>query len=249
MDNNPYISIVVPAYNESDKIVNTVNTINSYFGQKDYPFEIIVVDDASQDNTFSLVSDLTGNNKNLRVYKMEKNSRKSGAVKTGVLNSRGRLVLTTDADLATSIEQFEKLLDLVVNQNYDIVIGSRGLESSKLLVSQSLIRKSLGKLYGRLANILLISGIIDTQCGFKLYKKSVVNDIFKPLTSKLSVFEIEVLIVATKLGYRIAEIPVVWTHNPDTRLKYSLSSSMKVFLELLRLKYHWKIIFPYKIKK
>ena len=245
----PYISIVVPAFNESDKIAWTIEKISSFFEKKNYPFEIIVADDASKDQTFSIVSGLIPKYPWLKAIKLEKNGEKAGAVKEGVLRASGRYILFTDADLSTSIEQVDKLLTTVVTGGYDIAIGSRGLRLSKLVASQGFMRKMMGRIYGHLINMLLISDIRDTQCGFKLFRHEASQEIFNRLTIQSALFDLEVLLIALKLGYRVAEIPVTWSHNPDTRLKLNLRTSLKRFVELFRLKYQWAIIFPYKAKK
>lgn len=247
----PYISIVVPVFKEADKIAGTISTIHRYFKERGCRFEMIVVDDCSPDDTFERASKLKLSYPELRVLKLEKNTRKGGAVKEGILEAIGEYILFTDADLAVSIDQIENLFKPILEEGFDVAIGSRGLANSQILRSQSPIREMMGKIYGRLINLLIISGVRDTQCGFKCFKRETAHNIFKNLIGYTPVpaFDIEELLMATKIGYKVAEVPVTWAHNPETRIPYNWKSSIKVFLELLRIKKRWRIILPHRIKK
>lgn len=195
--------------------------------------EIIVVDDGSSDRTSSLARSILADWPLSRVISFEKNRGKGAAVKAGVLEARGELILLTDADLSTPIEELEKFWPRA--GDYQVVIGSRALPASDLRIRQSHLRESLGKFFNLLVRWLVLSDFKDTQCGFKLFTGPAGQEIFSRLKTTGFAFDVEALLLARKLGYKIAEVPVAWANSPDSRVKL-ISSSVKMFLELLRIR-------------
>jgi len=228
MDTNfIFLSIVIPAYNESHRLISTLDNILYYLKKKSYSFEIIVIDDGSEDNTRDIVYDYLRNNPELRLICNDHRG-KGFAVRTGMLAAQGSYILFTDADLATPICEIEKLLPFVLNNNYDIAIGSREGKGSKRL-QEPFYRHLMGRVSNWFVRIIAIGEFQDTQCGFKLFRNNAAKDLFSlveifgdntPQISGPSVtgFDVEVLFLALKHGYRIKEVPVQWHYRCGTKV-------------------------------
>jgi len=206
------ISIVIPAYNESERLGTPLRSVLDFVSSTDVPAEIIVVDDGSNDDTAQVATDALSENAAVksRVIRYETNRGKGYAVKTGLLAAEGSVALFTDADLSSPIEEMPKLLDPIRNGEYDVTFGSRALDRS-LIGTHQPWRREQG---GRVMNLIIktISGLpfYDTQCGFKAFKMSE----FRPLLDVMQIdrfgFDVEFLFVAAHRGLRLAEIPVRW---------------------------------------
>ena len=228
-----YLSVVIPAFNEEERIEETLSKIELYLKKQDYPYEIIVVDDGSEDNTARLVMNYPTYNHTLRLLQNEGNKGKGYSVKRGVLEARGAYILFSDADLSTPIEEVEKLMPWF-DKGYDIVIGSRGLPQSNIVIHQPLYRETMGRIFNLLVQLLTIKGIKDTQCGFKCFRGDVARDIFNRQTLSGFSFDVEVLYIATKLNYRIKEVPINWYNSPRTKVN-ALTDSLKMLFDLVRI--------------
>jgi len=228
------ISIVIPAYNEEKRIGKTLERVYEYFKKKKTEFEIIVVDDGSNDRTVEIVEKFSSDKKEIRILKHEKNMGKGKAVKTGILDAKGNLILFTDADLSTPIEEFEKLKKKIEN-GYDIAIGSRALKGSKIVIPQPFYRRIIGRIFPLLVRLIVIKDFKDTQCGFKLFKKEVAKKIFSQLKTEGFAFDVEVLARGKKENFKIAEVGVLWYNSPESKVSI-LKSPFKMFLELNRIK-------------
>ena len=209
------LSVVVPAYNEEECILSTLRKIFQYLQQKGMEYEVIVVDDGSTDNTKKLV--MSVDNARLRLLENQTNLGKGAAVKKGMLKAQGDLLLFLDADYSTSINELDRFLPKI-EEGYDIVIGSRGLKTSKIEVSQSKMKVLKGRLGNQLIQLLAVSGIKDTQCGFKLFTKKCLP-IFKKQTLNKWGFDFELLFIARKLNLKIFEHPISWANNPFSKVK------------------------------
>jgi dolichyl-phosphate beta-glucosyltransferase len=201
-------------------------------GQK-WLTEIIVVDDGSQDGTADLARSQLADWPWSKVISLKKNQGKGAAVKEGVLAAQGELILVTDADLSTPIEELGKFYPLVAG-HYDLIIGSRALPASDIRKRQSCLRETMGKSFNRLVRWLVLPDFKDTQCGFKLFKKEAAREIFIRIKTSGFAFDVEVLLLARQLGYKVAEVPVIWINSPDSRVKL-FSSSVKMLFELFHL--------------
>jgi dolichyl-phosphate beta-glucosyltransferase len=228
------ISIVIPAYNEEKRIEKTLKKIYEYFKEKGVEFEIIIVDDGSKDKTVEIVERFSLDKKEIRILKHEKNMGKGAAVKTGILNAKGELILFTDADLSTPIEEFEKLKN-EIEGGYDIAIGSRALKDSKIIIPQPFYRRIIGRIFPLLVRLIVIKDFKDTQCGFKLFKNEAAKKIFSRLKINGFAFDVEVLARGKKEGFKIAEIGVVWYNSPESKVSV-LKAPIKMFLELNKIK-------------
>jgi len=202
------VSIIIPAYNEEKRIVSSLEKISKFFEGKDH--EIIVMDDGSSDLTREIVN----NFKNVKLNEKRENMGKGYSVKEGVSMAKGDLILLSDADLSTPIEEFDKLKNYV--SDYPLVIGSRALKDSA--VKNKLIRTLLGR-FGNLLIRLVVKDIKDTQCGFKLFEAKVAKNLFSKQTLDGFGFDFEILFLAQKNKYIIKEVPVVWVNVEGSKVK------------------------------
>ncbi len=216
MPTQPHLSVVVPAYNEAGRIRASLERIDAYLSEQPYSSEILVVDDGSTDGTSSIVTGL--GLERIQLLRYDVNRGKGHAVRYGVMRSLGKLVLFSDADLATPIEEIAALSAAIAG-GADVAIGSRDVAGSRLERRQSPIRELGGKLFNRLVQILAVPGIHDTQCGFKLFTRDAAQSIFRLCTIDNFSFDVEVLFVARKLGYSIAEVPVRWRHQEGSKVR------------------------------
>ncbi len=237
---NVDVSIVIPAFNESQRIVSSLHKIAEYISSKDGRYEVIVVDDGSTDPTVEVVRrvlpSLNARTKNSTwmVISVGQNKGKGSVVKRGMLAARGRMVLFSDADLSTPIGELDRL-SMEMEKGCDVVIGSRAVRGSKITKSQPFYRVFMGKTYNMIVRSLTIRGIHDTQCGFKLFKKSVVVPIFSRQTIDGWGFDVEILYVAKKLGYCIKEIPVEWADDRGTKVT-PLKTAFEMFFEIIHIR-------------
>jgi dolichyl-phosphate beta-glucosyltransferase len=228
------LSVIVPTYNESKNIENTLVKIEEYFKKEKINGEIIVVDDASCDDTAEKVRKLTRREKNIFLTEMEKNYYKGWPVKIGMLKAVGNYIMYTDADLSTPIEEAKKLKK-AIDSGADIAIGSRVHEGGiDLRKSQPLYRQVLGKIFSNLKNFL-ISDIADSQCGFKMYKKDAAKKLFEKQRIKNIIFEVEILYLAKKLNYKVVQVPVEWKHSKETRMRVSVGNAVNTLSSLIKI--------------
>ncbi len=236
--NNPFpnFSIIIPTYNEEKRIENTLIRIASYLSQKfGADYEIIIVDDDSEDKTVEIVKKLSRENEKIKLLLNEINSGKGYSVKKGMLSAEGSYLLFSDADLSTPIEELEKLF-YWLQRGYDIAIASRSLKESKILVHQPLYREMMGKIFNKLVKLWCLPDFLDTQCGFKLFKKEVTKKIFSLSKINRFAFDVEILYLAKKNNYSIKEVPVRWIDSPASRV-HPFFDSLKMLLDLIRIKF------------
>lgn len=226
--------MIIPAYNEEKRILQTIQSIAAYFSKKPRSYELIVVDDGSSDNTASVVSSLSDKIPNLEVCSLAKNMGKGCAVRFGGLRAKGNLILFTDADGSTPFEEVEKL-ELALADNFDIAIGSRAIFSKDTVVEAIWYRKLLGRTFNRIINILILPGIADTQCGFKMFRKEAAKKLFSAQKIDRFAFDVELLFLARKYGYRIVEVPINWANVPGSKVNL-LTDSTKMFFDVLKLR-------------
>lgn len=214
MEKEIYLSIVVPAYKEAKRIHIILEAIEKYVKSKDFLVETIVVVDGSPDKTAEVARGFSDKIPNFKVMEGEENRGKGGAVQDGMLEALGKYILFTDADNSTPIEQVDKLLEFA--DTNEVVIGSRYCRGGKLAVPQSLFRRAGSRALNLMIQMLAIRGIEDTQCGFKLFEKKAAKEIFGLQSIFDFSFDIEILAVARKLGYRIKEVGITWYDNPHS---------------------------------
>ncbi len=237
----PFLSIIIPAYNEAERIPKTLLDIDKRLDQAEFSYEIVVVNDGSKDKTAEIVTNLQKVVRNLSLINNKNNQGKGGVVAQGMLAAKGSIRLFTDADNSTSIDQVEKFFPYF-KQGYDVVIGSRSVKEADLTVKQPFYRQLLGRLGNLVIKILLVPGINDTQCGFKAFTEEAAIKIFPQLTIKGWGFDIEVLTLARLMGFRIKEVGIRWINDPNSKVKASsylevLSEVIKIKLNIWRKKY------------
>lgn len=231
-----YLSVIIPAYNEEKNIEKTVRSIFNYLKNKNVEHEIIVVTDGSTDRTIDILRSLGGEVSTLELIALEKNSGKGFAVKTGMLKAKGNFRLFTDADNATTVDHIEKMMPYI-EHGYDVAIASIAVSGHKVAAgSEPVWRRIFGKLGNLFIQIMAVPGVRDTQRGFKLFTVDAAESIFPKLTIDRWGFDIEVLALARKFGYKIKEVPVDWKNNPNSRVK--LGSYFQVLLETVKIRWN-----------
>ena len=234
-----YLSVIIPAYNEEKKLPKTLEEIDKYLRKQDYGYEIIVVNDGSNDKTAEVVTGLTGVIKNLRLIDNKINQGKGAVVRQGMLEAKGDFRLFTDADNSTSIDQIEKMW-IEFKNGYDIIIGSRDVKGAVLDPPQPFLRNViLGQSFKLFRKFIVgLWGIQDTQCGFKCFTKKAAENIFPKCKINRFAFDPEILIIAKKMSYKIKEIPVYWRNDPESKVKPKWMVNMAVDL----LKIRWNLL-------
>jgi len=229
-----FLSIVIPAFNEEQRLGPSLQKILGYLDGKSFQTEIIVVDDGSTDRTAEVAGAVLEGRLPYRVLRREKNQGKGFSVREGVLASAGQVILFTDADLSTPIEELDKFIPRL-EEGFDIVIGSRALPGCDIRVPQAAPREALGKVFNRLVRLFVMKGCLDTQCGFKVFRRGAAMDLFSRLRARGFAFDVEILVLAGKLGYRVGEVPVIWCNSPPSRVRI-LRSSWQMLRELWRIR-------------
>jgi dolichyl-phosphate beta-glucosyltransferase len=227
------LSIIIAAYNEEKRIGESLRKLHHYLQEQSRNYEIIVVDDGSSDRTAPLVRELAGSIPNLRVIRYDKNRGKGYALRTGVLASQGGLVLVSDADLSTPIEEFEKLLSFLPDSG--LAIGSRALARSEILAKQPWWRQAMGRTFNRVVKLVVTNEFSDTQCGFKLFAGETARRLFRRARIDRFAYDVEILALAGEQGYRTAEVPVRWINDPASSVR-PVRDSLRMLIDLCRIR-------------
>ncbi len=231
------LSVVLPAYNERSRILRYLTEIYRYLSARDASFEVLVVDDGSNDGTAALVERFSREHlSNVRLIKLGQNQGKGTAVRAGMRQAQGALQLFTDADGATPIQEIERLKAAIAG-GADLAIGSRTLASRdpQYSVDARWYRTLLGSLFNLIVRQAGIRGVADTQCGFKLFRKPVAQDLFGVASLNGYGFDLELLYVARQRGYRIAEVPINWTDQPGSKVRV-VRDGIRMLRELLEVR-------------
>ncbi len=212
------MSIVIPAYNEEKRLPQTFKKIASYLNKSSFPSEIVLVDDGSKDKTVIVAEELSRRlSLKLVVVKNPENQGKGAAIKKGMLAASGKAILFTDADLSTPIEELENFLPFL--KDFEVVIGSRKIKGARIIVHQPFYREAMGKVYSWLARVIVVPGISDFTCGFKLFTRRAAKEIFSRQMVFNWSFDAEILFLAKKLGFKVKEVPVSWKDSPATKVR------------------------------
>jgi len=216
--NNVFLSVVIPTYNKELRIAAALETVAGYLAGKPFASEIVVVDDGSSDRTTEAARRALEGRVASKVIRREYNLGKGASVKEGVLAASGEVILFSDDDLSTPIEELDGLL-AVLEAGADVAIGSRALAASEIRLRQRRPREWMGKAFNLLVRLLVLKGYPDTQCGFKAFRRKAALEIFSRLQTAGFGFDVEVLVLCRELGYRVAQVPVVWSDSRPSRLK------------------------------
>ena len=224
--------MVIPAYNEAERLPRTLERVRAYLDGWGRPYEVVVVDDGSTDDTAARAG------ASAQVIRYEVNRGKGHAVRTGMLRAVGRRRLMTDADLSTPIDELPRLMARM-DEGCGVVIASRALAASRIEVRQPWHREAMGRLFNVFVRAIAIPEVKDTQCGFKLFSEEAARDAFEPARLDGFSFDVETLFIAKKRGHRIAEVPVVWRNDAATRV--GNWGGFMAFVDLLRIRVNdWK---------
>jgi dolichyl-phosphate beta-glucosyltransferase len=232
----PKYSIIIPAYNESARLGSTLDRVLSYVSSERWDAEVIVVNDGSRDNTPDLVREYGRKHPYLRLLENPGNRGKGYSVRNGMLNASGELLLFSDADLSSPIEEAPKLF-AAIHAGADVAIGSRWLRPELQTQRQSLLRQFYGRAFNVALRILLGLNLKDTQCGFKAFTRDAARKIFPQQQIERWGFDPELLYLARRLKMKIAEIPVAWAHVEGTRIS-PLRDGLRMFGEVLRIRWN-----------
>lgn len=232
--NPPSLSIVIPAYNESARIERALERVLSCVASRRWDAEVLVVDDGSTDRTTDIVRHWMDSHPNLQLIHNEGNRGKGYSVRNGLLQARGQVVMFTDADLSSPIEEAERLL-AALDEGADVAIGSRWLDKQRQTIHQPLYRRFFGRCFNWVTRKVIGLPYKDTQCGFKAFKREAAQTIFRLQTIERWGFDPEILFIARKLKYKVVEVPVTWGHDERSRISY-LRDGMKMLEEMAEIR-------------
>jgi glycosyltransferase involved in cell wall biosynthesis len=241
----PLVSVVIPAYNEERRLPHTLDRVLEYLHSRDYASEIIVVDDGSSDGTARVAEDFARVHPAVRLIRNDHRG-KGYTVRTGMLAAQGHIVLFSDADLSTPIQDIEKLLPWF-ERGFEIVIGSREGAGAQR-IKEPFYRHVMGRVFNFIVQLLTVRGIEDTQCGFKAFRDDAARDVFSRLRlygenaqriqgGMVTAFDVEVLFIASKSGYRIKEVPVRWRYGTETKVN-PFRDSWRNFRDVLQVRWN-----------
>ena len=218
---SPHLSIVIPAYNEAGRIVATLDAVTAHLSAKPFAWELVVVDDGSADGTAGLVHEWAGGEERVRVLTIP-HAGKGGAVRRGMLAATGRYRFMCDADLAMPIVHLDDFLERM-DEGYDLVIGSREIEGARRF-DEPFIRHVMGRVFNWSVRAIAVPRIQDTQCGFKCFSAAAAEDLFALQRVQGFGFDVEILHLALKRGYRVLELPIDWHHQQLSKVRPGVDS-------------------------
>ena len=231
----PYYSIVVPAYNEAQRLGDSLERILAHIARMRWSAEIIVVNDGSTDNTGAIVAEFARRNPLIRLVDNPGNRGKGYTVRNGMLNASGQVLLFSDADLSSPIEEASKLFAVIENGRADVAIGSRYLQSEMQTRKQPLYRRMLGRAFNLALRATLGLSYVDTQCGFKAFSRKAANAIFPNMRIEGWGFDPEILFLAKRYGLEVTEVPVSWAHDHRSKIN-PIRDGARMLGELMRVR-------------
>jgi dolichyl-phosphate beta-glucosyltransferase len=229
------LSLVIPAFDEARRLPPTLARIRAYLDAGSESYEVLVVDDGSRDDTVAVAEQVARDWPQLELLRLPENRGKGAAVREGMLHARGRLRAFSDADLSTPIEELPRLRSQL-GADCHVAIASRDAPGSDIQVHQPRWREFMGRTYNRILRMLVLPGIRDTQCGFKLFTAEAAEHCFGPLETFRFGFDAEVLVRARRHGWQIAEVPVRWRHVEESRVG-GIGDALRMLLDLVRLRF------------
>ncbi len=233
---NPYLSVIIPAYNEQGRIMTTLEAVYAYLQKRRFSWEMLIVNDGSTDNTMQVVADFAQDKTGIRWLDRAENQGKGYTVREGMLAARGQIRLFTDADNSTDMSHFDKMRPLF-DEGYGVVICSRDpkdANGASQAVPQPFLKRVLGNSGNLFIQLMAVPGIWDTQCGFKAFSAVAARDVFSVAKSDGWAFDIESLALARRFGHKVAVIPAHWIDNADTHV--TLGTYLEVLLDTIRIR-------------
>lgn len=229
------LSVIIPAYNEEGRLPQTLDSVYTYLHGRGTKFEIIVVDDGSHDHTVDVVESFAQGKEGVRVISYAPNKGKGHAVRVGMLAAEGDLVIFNDADGSSPISEIDKL-EASMAKGFDVAIGSRAKPDESRHVEALAYRKYIGNTFNMIVRSLIVPGIHDTQCGFKMFKHNVAQDVFSVAMMNGFAFDVELLYIARLRNYKIDEVPINWSNVEGSKVNV-LVDSPKMFVEVLKVRF------------
>lgn len=228
-----FLSVIIPAYNEENRLRQALPPVRDYLQGQDFSWEVIVVDDGSSDNTSKVLEEIFPRGE-ARVLRNPGNRGKGYSVRQGVFAARGEILLFSDADFSTPIEEFGNLHSYL-RDNFDIAIGSRALKESKLVVHQPWLRERIGRMFILFVRMIALKGFHDTQCGFKCFRRDAALKVFSKATVDGFSFDVELLLIAQRRGLRIKEVPVEWRDAKGSKVNV-VKDSIRMLVDLCKIR-------------
>lgn len=235
-----HVTLVIPVFNEQERIAKTLYSVKDYLSQQAYTSDVMIIDDGSNDLTSEVVrvvdiysEEVKAQSSGVLVENV-KNVGKGYSIAKGLLMAKGDIIIFTDADCSTPIEEMEKLL-AKINDGYDVVIGSRNMNTSNV-ENRPALRGLLSRSFNMIAKTLGLMSVTDSQCGFKAYRREVARDVAKRQKTYGFCFDVEHIHMAAKLGYKVAEVPVSWRHDDGSTLSL-INDSLMMFIDLLKIRW------------
>jgi len=232
------ITIIIPAYNEEKRIPRCLKRVLEYCNEREWDYEVLVAEDGSTDSTVKIVKDFASNEKRIKLLSFTERLGKGGGIKNAMLQATKDYVCFIDVDLSADVSELERLIPYV--NDYDIVIGSRKLRGNLPPIESPVHRKILSSFYSKFFRFLFKITIHDTQCGFKLFKTNIVSRLFKEIHTTGFAFDSEVLVKANWLGLKIKEVPIIWKHDPASKINvFKQIRQMSISLLQIWYEYHF----------
>lgn len=238
---HPQYSIIIPAYNETARIGRALASVTECVRARKWDAEVLVVDDGSTDDTATIIAEWSQTHPEVRLIRNPQNRGKGYSVRNGMLRSAGEIVMFTDADLSSPIEEAE-LLFAAIDKGADVAIGSRWLIGKRIVHKQPLYRRIFGRCFNALTRSIMRLPFADTQCGFKAFRREAAHIVFGLQRIERWGFDPEILFIARKRGLRITEVPVTWGHDERSRISY-LRDGLQMLLELVFVR--WSAVTGY----
>jgi len=235
-DQIPQLSLVIPAYNEERRLPASLVDVKTFFTKIAIPLEVLVMVETSSDRTLEKSREVTKDDPRFQIIDNQVHKGKGYAVKSGMTRARGDVVFFMDADLSTPLSEVIKFLGHFADHpETDVVIGSRADAKSQVLKRQSLFRQSLGRGFNKFVQLFGIRGIKDTQCGFKAFRQKACKEVFSRQTLNGFAFDVEVLLLAQKMGFKIDVVPVRWVNSTDSKVRIFIDP-LKMLIDLLQIR-------------
>ena len=227
---NPFLSIIIPAHNEENRLPDTLEQIFSFLAKQSFTYEVLVVENGSSDKTLELAQQFAEQHAHLRVLQSERG--KGAAVKHGMLAAKGDYRFMCDADLSMPVDEIDKFIPPAIN-DFDIAIASREAKGA-VRYNEPRYRHLGGRVINFLIQLFILPGLNDTQCGFKCFSAKVVEDVFNLQTLNGWSFDIELLYIARRRKYRVCEIPIHWVHHPETKVS-AVRDALRMIQDIFRI--------------
>ena len=229
----PQLSVVLPVYNEERVLDESLDAICGFLGGLDVPFEVVAVDDGSRDASRRLLDEHAADDPRLKIHALPTNQGKGAAVRYGMLRAAGERVFFMDADLSTPLAEIPAFLE-ALDDGYEVVLGNRRMHGASITRRQPFLRETLGKGFTALTRTLVAPGISDFTCGFKAFTRDAAQGVFRRSTMNGWAFDAELVAIAQELGFRIAQRPVRWAHEDDTKVQLgaAVARSLREILQI-----------------